>query len=1012
MNVFGTKIKELFIAASSSAETSDVSPDNTDQSSDLDGKNEVKKPATTAEAKRIYGRPSSFVSKLPWYEFQTDSNTILLDDGISVGAVYDVVPIATEGRSYSWLQNRRDIIQEALEDSFEELPNGPWIIQQYAYDDDNLNEYIKTLRAYPHESAKGTQYTNEWLDVMEAHLRGICQEGGLFEDKEVLDASWGGKIRRIKMVIYRRLPAKYKSFSGMTPAEELNDTLEKLETSFSNAGVKLVRNDGKLIYDWLLNWFNPRPQLTNGDKEKFRELTGYVEADEIPFGDDLAESLFFELPKSDAQTQTWWFDGLPHRCVRVHKLRRTPKIGAIAGEVASTTPDGESTGKATCMLDKMPPGTVVVSTIIITPQDEVQTHVERIENKSKGESVAAEGARKDCEIAKDLMGNRNKLYRAMMCVYIRGENIKDLRKKTNLVGTILLSNQLAPIREEEESLGLDAYIYNLPMVYEPSMDKDYKATRPVWSQHLANLSSVFGRHRGTGNPGQTMFNRGGEPISFDPFNSNDRKKNAHGLILGPTGAGKSAYITTISAQIMAMHRPRLYIIEAGNSFGLLADYFADKGMTVNKVSLKPGSGVSLPPFTDAYKLLDEDEEDLLGSQIASDEALVTNEEMVKHLPENYEKLSEKDQKDARDKASMDVLAEILISEDDDDEEHRDIMGEMEIIATLMVTGGEEEEAKKLTRADRRMIRDAILNGAKKARSERRNTMTGDVADGFTSLSENKNIPEHRRLRAFEMGESLRMFCDGFEGEVFNTDGDAWPDTDVTIVDMATFARQGYSAQLAIAYTSIMMRINNLAEKHQYDSRSIVMLTDEGHIITTNPLLAPFVVKVVKMWRKLGAWWWVATQNMADFPSAAKKMLNMIEWWVCLVMPQDEIEDIAKFKSLSAEQKLLMLSATKSPRKYTEGVVLSENMEALFRSVPPSLYLALAMTEKEEKAERKRYMNEFGIIEVEAAEYVAKMLDYHRGISSKPEDPKPRAKINKRSVQKRRSSNSIHEPEAV
>lgn len=107
------------------------------------------------------------------------------------------------------------------------------------------------------------------------------------------------------------------------------------------------------------------------------------------------------------------------------------------------------------------------------------------------------------------------------------------------------------------------------------------------------------------------------------------------------------------------------------------------------------------------------------------------------------------------------------------------------------------------------------------------------------------------------------------------------------------------------------------------------------------------------------------------------MLNMIEWWICLVMPQDEIEDIARFKNLTEEQKQLMLSARKEPKKYTEGVVLSENMEALFRNVPPSLYLSLAGTEKDEKTERARYMKQFGITEVEAAEYVGKMIDYYR-----------------------------------
>jgi conjugative transfer ATPase len=735
---------------------------------------------------------------------------------------------------------------------------------------------------------------------------------------------------------------------------------------------------------------------------------GFVEEEDLPVGDDLAESLFFALPRSETASQTWWFDDLPHRCLRVHKLRRTPKIGQIAGEVGSVTPDGASTGKASCMMDKMPPGTIMATTIIVTPQDEIHNHLNHIQNKAKGESIEATAARKDCEIAKDIMGNKGKIFRAMMCVYIRGEDVRDLRKKTNLVSSMLLTNQMSPVREEDESLGLDAYIYNLPMVYETLMDKNYKATRPVWTQHLSNLSSVFGRHRGTGNPGQTVYNRGGEPVSFDPFNGFDRKKNAHGLILGPTGAGKSAYITNMSSQLMALLRPRLYIIEAGNSFGLLADYLADKEMTVNKVSLKPGSGVTLPPFADAGRLLDCDEEELLGSSIANDAAMITEADLQAHIPDkikfedtykSYNELSDHERKQVRDKAAMDVIADMMMSEDsgDDGDDQRDIMGEMEIIATLMITGGEEEEAKKLTRADRRMIRDAILNGAKQAKAQKRKTMTGDVADGFNMITKDDKYPEHRQMRAFEMGESLRMFCDGFEGEVFNTDGEAWPDTDVTIVDLATFAREGYNAQLAIAYTSIMMRINNLAEKHQHDSRPIVMLTDEGHIITTNPLLAPFVVKVVKMWRKLGAWWWVATQNMADFPSASKKMLNMIEWWICLVMPQDEIEDIARFKNLSEEQKQLMLSAKKEPKKYTEGVVLSENMEALFRNVPPSLFLSLAGTEKDEKTERAQHIKNFGISEVEAAEYVGKMIDFYRGIAEKPEDPKPKNNTSKEHV---------------
>ena len=50
-----------------------------------------------------------------------------------------------------------------------------------------------------------------------------------------------------------------------------------------------------------------------------------------------------------------------------------------------------------------------------------------------------------------------------------------------------------------------------------------------------------------------------------------------------------------------------------------------------------------------------------------------------------------------------------------------------------------------------------------------------------------------------------------------------------------------------------------------------------------------------------------------------------------------------------------------------------------RAVPPSLYLALGMTEKEEKAERRAIMNEFKCTELEAVYHVARRLDESRGL---------------------------------
>ncbi|EME8577320.1 hypothetical protein V0N23_002678 [Salmonella enterica] len=46
--------------------------------------------------------------------------------------------------------------------------------------------------------------------------------------------------------------------------------------------------------------------------------------------------------------------------------------------------------------------------------------------------------------------------------------------------------------------------------------------------------------------------------------------------------------------------------------------------------------------------------------------------------------------------------------------------------------------------------------------------------------------------------------------------------------------------------------------------------------------------------------------------------------------------------------------------------MSHNLNVLFRSVPPGLYLALGMTEKDEKAQRRELMQAHGCTEMEAA----------------------------------------------
>ena len=892
-------------------------------------------PPATAAA--VYRPARSFVDHLPWAEALGDG-TILLEDGRSAGAAWEIEPRGTEGRSGAWLTELRDALHDALQDSLEELDAAPWVVQTYTWREPDLTAAAEAFADYVSERARGSAFSDAYADMLAVHYRGVAKPGGLFADR-LSQTRWAGARQRTIVVVHRWVrEARGSGGDDAPPGAAVLEAGGKLMATLEGLGVRQRRLSGAEFHAWLTRWFNAWTDLTPDDPAAFART--YLDDGAIPYGDGFAESLFYAHPRSDAANGCWIFDRTAMRVLAVEGLRRAPAIGHVTGE----TRHGDAVN---AVLDELPEGTVYATTLVPVPQDTVDAHVDRIEAAATGESADAMRARADCRTAKEIMGERHKLYRLCVAFYLRAPSVEDLTRRAGEARTVLLRHGFRAIAPADDLRALDGFLAHLPMAYDPDADRlaGWRRARLAWVQHAANVWPVFGRSRGTGHPGLSFFNRGGEPLAFDPLNKLDRLKNAHGLLVGPTGAGKSATLGAMLAQLMAVHRPRLFVIEAGNSFGLLADWFESLGLSVNRVALKPGSGVSLPTFADAA-LLPEAGEVNLDTETPED-------------------------------AELPALGDV---DDDDEDEPRDILGELETVATLMVTGGEAKEVERLRRADRRVIRDAVIEAAKNARAEGVAPRTEHVRRAFHLLAETREgLLDSARQRLRDMGDALGLFCDGFAGEVFNRDGDIWPETDVTLVDLAHFAREGYEAHLAIALISLLNVVNHIAERDQRSGREIVVAIDEAHIVTTHPLVSPYLVKIVKMWRKLGAWLWLATQNLEDFPGAARKLLNMIEWWVCLVMPTEEVDEMRRFRDLSEAQRALLLSATKAHLQYTEGVVLAGTVETLFRCVPPSLVLALVQTERHEKARRAELMAADGLSEVEAAVRIAAEIDAARGI---------------------------------
>lgn len=930
-----------------------------------------RQPMTVAMRRRMAARPPSFTELLPWTGFNPDDQVFVLRDGESLGLLFELTPVPTEAQPDQYLADRAHKIKEALQ-AIPESDTRPWVLQFFLSDDRNIDglkadfeRYIEEVHAAEPQRGQAvlaSAYTQAFMAELHAHLDNISRPEGLFTDTQVTGQVWRGQVRRVRCSIYKRFARL-----DLEPAPAL-DQMEQvaitLMATLGEAGIGARRCNGRDFYEWMLPFFNPK--VLGADSPGALLKMAPYPGDRSPggpgeapiFGWDLSEQLNLSQPLSDPEDGVWEFGGVPVTVMTLQNLHAQPAVGHFTAE--------RKNGKEFfARFDRLPPGALLSIALVVQPQDGVVRQIERIRDASRARTALAMETHAECEQVLHRMAQGEKLFPMFMTLYVSGPSREELRATMSAVNAQLVPAGLRFVDPRQDLVPLDAFIQGLPMCFDPQFDlRDLRRARLTFSSHIAALLPLYGRARGSGRPGFWFWNRGGEPLLVDPLHRRDRKKNAHLLMLGPTGAGKSATLNYLCMLMMAIYRPRLVIADAGKSFELLVQYFGDLGLSTHSVQLSSQAEVSLPPFIHSHRLLDDP--DVMDSYRAAEAQADLATEPPETLAADPTVLPPEQPADAAGKDA------------DEEEERRDYLGEMQIAAIMMVTGGEPREVERMTRADRYLVSRAIIRAAIASKAAGRpHALTQDVAIELMRMQQDTSLSEARRARAEEMGQAMMVFTQALRGKLFNRPGSEWPDADVTLVEMGTLTQDGYGDALALAYTSLIDSVQSRGEVHQHEERPLIFLTDEGHLITTNDLLGPKIAKGTKMWRKLGIWLWLATQNMRDFPDSMSRVLSMCEWWLLLSMDKSEIAEVARFRSLTAEQRYLMESAVKEPPKYTEGVILSALGQMLFRNVPPPLPIALAMTEKHEKAARRRLMDQHGCSELQAAQRVAQELARRR-----------------------------------
>ncbi|MCY9874551.1 conjugative transfer ATPase [Vibrio barjaei] len=903
---------------------------------------------TKSDLEHQYLRPApSFSKQLPYCGYDVETETMILEDEVSRAVSLTIEPIATEGRSFEYLSRIRD----ALEDVYEAFDpkgdsEGQWVIQEFSYDDTSIDALMQKIEANVIEHAKGTRFTEEYMHTMRHHFTGLKNaKGGLFVDKEVTGEPWGLKVPRTKIIIYRRVTSsetKSYAIGKYDPARELNQLVEDMTMKFRQAGVKVSRDGFNETYTWLFGLFNPSiPGLSDEEYDEFKKNATDVDPEVV--SGSMAESLLCSNPESSVEDNAWTLGGKVSRFIRFGGLRKAPRVGQLTGEVV--TGEGNN-AMSKCLLDALPHGSILSKTVVITTQSEFDLRMLKMEKASRSQTASAEQMRSELLSVRGKDGGKRKVL-CSVGLYLFADDLEQLNDAQRKAITVMNNNNIILYRDDIDGLSLNAFLMHLPMNFRPELDKKRHYLRSMYAQHAANLSLTFGRSEGSGRPCMIGFSRGGAPVMFDPFSPDEKSNNSFGFIVGGPGSGKSVSIAAYTYSIMAMKRPRMFIVEYGNSFSVAAQDWRAKGLTVNEMVLSAKNCPSLAPFASIDKVLDDVD---LDSTI-----------------ENVE------------------VSDAEIGDD------VDYLGELELIAFMMITGSESKEMDRYNRGDRALVRRALVKTAERNRKKGFDqglgkafpTITADVMDTLVEMSKNVDgdISSKQADMLAEMAQSLEGFTTGFNGDLFNRPGEEWPDADVTLINLATLSSENNRDKLQVAYTSLSQYVNNLAEATQNSPRDIVMFTDEAHLLLGNDMLAEIIIKQVKTARKLGVWPQICTQNVNDCSGKAEKLLSMIEWYYCLNTSVSEAKLIGKYKQLTDEQQKLITSTRKQARAYTEGVVLSDKNEYQFRSVPPSLYLAVAMTESAEKAQRSKIQTDENLsCELEAAYFMANSLDKARGIS--------------------------------
>ena len=871
-------------------------------------------------------RPS-IADRLSVVDFSDKHHVFLLEDGLSLGSGFEIGDIAADGVNDKTLQSVFSRVMDVFSYVLPLDEVNPWVLQVYVNDEFSLESTFDFYQQKIDETLLDSAYTQTYLEQLKRLYQKACEEKGLFFDP-MSDLTYRGRLRRIRMVMYKRYSNKKDLPKRAAILREHLTIRRRILKKFQNAGIDIDVLKGRQIYKWWVRWFNPSPKLGLGVTDKL--LKDYPYPENKPANFSFSQNVFYSYPKTDAKNI--YFDDRPHRVLFFDSLSKLPEIGCVSREIE----DAGSKKKA-ALLDRLPEGSIYSIQVVFSSNKSVSKHLKMVEKGTLGGSLEAQTIRCDLADARDAQTLGNRLFWVSQCLFIRGRDDEALDEQEESLIDLFSSEASMPLMPSKYDVHpIDSYLSMLPFNFNFNyFHKHLSFDKLMFASEVAALMPVYGRYKGAKHlPCFPYFNRGGEPFFFDPLHRDFASKNSHMAIFADSGGGKSVMTGHKVNSLLATKNARIVLFEMGNSYGGLMKHAKKKGKKVSELvfSNNPKDAVAINPFANAYKAL---------MEVESYSTAPISEELKGKLSSVF--------KSQHEEAS---------DEEKSCDENRSYFTELLLILRTMITQASEKEEEAFSLSDETLISevlsDAILHSFEQGIEQ---MLTEHVVAAFKRKL-NEAEPSHKKERIEEMHERLKSYVVGPKARFFNVPSKPLDDFDIFRVDVLSLKDD--RAKLALVMVSLLPRILAMAEENEATNRPMYLFVDEAHLQLEIDVLVAYFTLIAKVARKLNLWLVIITQNVSDLSSEkAKKILSLCETWIILSLSEVELQNIKTFKPITFEQESLIRSLRTEKGAYSEAMLINTHYQGVFRVIPPRELLALLLNNADEKKLRKQLEEEHG-----------------------------------------------------